>query len=147
MQWRFASKDSWGKVVFKYGLDTLSYTSPLLPYFLHSTFSQLWRESKVSLFTEKCIQLYFLAISKIIRNESLHECTNLGRLQCLCLSIPLPTPWPIQDQYSNMKRWSKVFKNQAVISIIFVSKWAFLESKQFFAGGGGGWGGNPFEIH
>lgn len=69
---------------------------------------------------------YFLAISKIRRNESLHECTNLGRLQCLCLTIPLPTPWPIQDQYSNLKRWSKVFRNRAVISIIFVSKWAFL---------------------
>ena len=72
-----------------------------------------------------------------MRNESLHEWTNLGRLQCLRLTIPLPTPWPIQDQYSNLKRWSKVLRNRAVISIIFVSKWAFLDSKQFWGRGAG----------
>ena len=93
--------------------------------FAFNIFTALTRIKGESIYG-KVYSTYFLAISKIMRNESLHECTNLGRLQCLCLTIPLPTPWPIQDQYSNMKRWSKVFRNRAVISIIFVSKWAFL---------------------
>ena len=44
----------------------------------------------------------------------------------------------INIKWSNVKRWSKVFRTRAVISITFFSKKAFRVSKQFFRG-------NPFE--